>query len=245
MQYWGGKSRIAKYIAPIVNAERTVERPYFWDPFCGGLSVAVQLAVAGPGVVSDVNPALIALYQAVSDGWEPPEQLSEAEWNAARDLPDSNPLKAFAGFGCSVLGKWFGGYEQPRVRNYTKRGEVTRAMRVDRIRASRKSLLRDVPKLMNCHIVTTNFLEIEPRPWPGVIYSDPPYAGTTGYTAVAPFDHALFWRLCAEWEKVGVPVFVSEYTCPVAHVEIWSRAHSLSVSAGRRDCTERLFRVLP
>jgi len=63
MRYLGGKSRIAKHIAPIVNAARTPDRPKFWDPFCGGLSMAVALAKHGPGIVSDFNPALIAEWE--------------------------------------------------------------------------------------------------------------------------------------------------------------------------------------
>lgn len=132
MQYLGGKTRIAKAIAEIVNAERGDR--VFWEPFCGGLSVSVKLAAHGPGIVSDANPALIALYQAVRDGWDPPGHVSEEEYSAAKALPDSDPRKAFIGFGCSFGGKWFGGY----ARN--ARGD-------DYVGATQRSLARDLPKL--------------------------------------------------------------------------------------------------
>jgi len=241
VRYLGGKSRIAKHIAPIVNAARTAERPYFWDPFCGGLSMAVALAKHGPGVVSDKNPALIALYQAVRNGWEPPSALSEAEWRAARELPDSDPLKAFAGVCCSFSGMWFGSYTARGGRNPTTGAEKHAAD------SGQRALRRDIPKLAQCQIITADFLETEPRPWPIVIYADPPYAGTAGYAATGPFDHGRFWRRCAEWERLGVPVFVSEYACPVSHTEIWSRQHRRFIGGADKGAQriDRLFRVLP
>jgi DNA adenine methylase len=102
MQYLGGKSRIAKEIAQVVAPQG-----FWWEPFCGGLSVSVQLAKFGPGLVSDANPALISLYTSVARGWLPPEALSLEEWREARRLPDSDPRKAFAGFGCSFGGRYF------------------------------------------------------------------------------------------------------------------------------------------
>src|SRR5690606_2494941 len=95
VRYLGGKSRLAREIASIVNAARGPGVP-FWEPFCGGLSVSVQLAKAGPGIVSDASVALISLYQAVRDGWDPPESVSEAEYHQARTLPETDPLHAFA-----------------------------------------------------------------------------------------------------------------------------------------------------
>lgn len=206
--------------------------------------MACKLAAHGPGIVSDKNEALIVLYQAVRDGWYPPKTLSKVEWESSRSLPDTDPLKAFAGFGCSVLGKWFGGYEAPRTCSYQKKGEPQRTMQVDRCAACRDSLLRDIPKLSQCDFITADFLETEPFSWQGVIYADPPYAGTTGYAATGPFDHDRFWARCAEWERHGVPVLVSEYTCPVPHDVLWSKTYGLSISAGRRVHTDKLFRVL-
>lgn len=233
MQYVGGKTRIAKHIAPIVNAARGADRPYFWEPFCGGLSMSVQLAAHGPpGVVSDANAALIALYQAVRSGWDPPETLSEAEYRAAKGLPDSDPRKAFAGIGCSFGAKWFGGYARGDGRNYAA--------------TSRRVVLRDVPKLDGCDLMHLDFFAVTPEPVPLAIYADPPYAGTTGYAATGAFDHGRFWARCAEWERHGVPVFVSEYACPVPHTVLWERTYARSLrKAGERNHTDRLFRVIP
>lgn len=245
MRYLGGKSRIAKEIAAVV-----APRGYWWEPFCGGLSVSVQLAKYGPGLVSDACLPLISLYQAVREGWDPPATLSKGEWQAAKLLPDTDPLKAFAGFGCSFGAKWFGGYTpsgSPRVMNTAKGPQ---AIVNDNPRATRAALLRDVPTLANCLILNRDFFAVDP--WaspaqPECIYADPPYEGTTSYSAVDVFDSRRFWLYCQAWSARGVRVFVSEYACSVACDVVWEKRHR--VQTGHRDSekyrTERLFLVKP
>lgn len=230
MRYLGGKTRIAKAIAEIVNAERGDR--VFWEPFCGGLSVSVRLAAHGPGIVSDAHPSLIALYQAVRDGWAPPKHVAEEEYQAARSLPDHDPLKGFIGFGCSFGGKWFGGMARGGGRNYAAE--------------SARAIVRDVRSLGGCAIRCKSFFDWTPRARPFVIYCDPPYAGTTGYGATGEFDHARFWAQAQAWERCGVPVFVSEYSCPVPHRVVWSKEKTVHVAGGSEDRNknlERLFRV--
>lgn len=246
MQYLGGKSRIAKEIAAIV-----APKGYWWEPFCGGLSVSVQLAKYGPGLVSDANPALIALYQAVRDGWVPPTSVSEEEYRAAKLLPDSDPRKAFAGFACSFGAKWFAGYAaEVGVRAYRKAGEPVKTMVVNKPAAGAKAIARDSAAIAACDIKHASFFDITPGEdfRPECIYADPPYAGVTGYAGVGRFDHPVFWDRCRLWADHGVRVFVSEYASPEGCAEVWSKSHRdcmRNASGGKTLKTERLFRVLP
>lgn len=82
MQYLGGKSKIAKWLCAAIAPVRRGRE--FWEPFCGGLSVSVALSESGPGLVSDANHALIALYRAVAAGWDPPSTVSEDDYKRAR-----------------------------------------------------------------------------------------------------------------------------------------------------------------
>ena len=231
MKYLGGKFRLSKQIASIVNAERGGRR--FWEPFCGGLNVSPHLAAHGHGLISDACRPLVALYKAVQRGWDPPSVVSESEYAAARALPDDDPMKAFVGFGCSFGGKWFAGYARSGdgKRNYADE--------------ARRSLLRDVPRIANCRIVCLDFLAIQPRRDADlVIYCDPPYANTTAYAGAPAFDSAAFWDLVRGWERYGVPVFVSEYECPIPSRVVWERRHKSSVARTTvLETTERLFRV--
>lgn len=239
MRYLGGKSRLAKEIAAIV-----APKGVWWEPFCGGLSVSVQLAKYGPGVVSDANPALIALYQAVREGWEPPPTVSKEQWEAAKTLPNTDPFKAFAAFGSSFGGMWFSGYAAPK-RHFTR--THPNGMNQDYAGATRKALLKDIPALGGSSIACLSFFDLDPQTFavPEAIYCDPPYAGTTGYDAVGAFDHGRFWAYCQEWAARGVRVFVSEYTCPVAGDVLWEKSHGLRVGGGEKaqSRTERLFLV--
>jgi DNA adenine methylase len=222
MRYLGGKSKHAKEIAKIINP-----RGVWWDPFCGGFAVSEALMRYGPGVASDAHPALISMYQAIQGGWNPPRSMSAEEYARARTLPDSDPLKAFAGFGCSFGGLWF----QSQARDSTGKRNYARE--------SADGLIRDV-RGAPVQFLHLNFLDIEPIP--GVtLYLDPPYAGTTGYTTGA-FDHDRFWSLAQRWALLG-PVFVSEYACPVPHRLVWSKSTTSALQGGAKANArlEKLF----
>src|SRR5688572_3668904 len=214
MRYPGGKTRA---IAGIVSAIKAsgAEGP-FWEPFCGGLGASPGLvAEFGPGLHSDVNAALIALYRAVGDGWQPPERVSEAEYVAARSLPDTNPMKAFCAVAGSFGGKWFGGYARGEGRNFFAEG--------------RRALLRDVPQLSRPFVAS--FLAAPIVDGLGFLYCDPPYAGTLPYRGAPPFDSAAFWARAEQWSAV-CPVFVSEYAAPAGWRCIWAREQKTTIAIG-------------
>lgn len=232
MRYLGGKSKLGKRIAASI-AERRGDLLY-WEPFCGSLAVSVH--VPGPGVLSDLCAPLMSLYRAVADGWDPPSDVSEETWSAAKTMPDSDPLKAFCGFGASFGAKWFGGY-----------GAYAKSAGRNFVAEARRALLRDVPRVLTSgHIFGEgSFFDVVPRGG-FFLYLDPPYAGSTPYGAVPPFDSAAFYRRAQEWRAAGSCVLISEYTCPVG-VELWSASQAVTVSkstAARRDTRiERLFEV--
>jgi DNA adenine methylase len=236
MRYLGGKTRIAKQIAEQINRVRKPGQ-WVWEPFCGGLSVTVALSKAGPVWATDANPALISLYQAVRNGWQPPTEVSKEEWQAAKALPDSNPLKAFAGFGCSFGGMWFGSYaaNQPIIRaNGESAGYLTPA------KSTAKLVLKNAPQA--AAFAHVNFLSVEPRETQALLYCDPPYAGTAPYKGVAPFDSAKFCLRVAEWSRF-TDVFVSEYQFPLG-VCVWERTMKKNCARfANPTATERLYYV--
>ena len=232
MNYLGGKSRIAAQLVAAMSP--WLRGRAFWDPFCGGLSMSRALAAHGPGLVSDVNQALITLYTEVRNGWQPPTSVSRETYRAARYLPDTDPLKAFCGFGVSFGGKWFGGYaSNARGDDYTAR--------------ARTAVISDVAALAGCTFACIDFLEVTPRPVERVIYLDPPYAGTTAYSApaVGQFDHTRFYARVREWASY-TDVFVSEYSMPFGDVVIELGA-AVSVAGGQEPNTrvERLYHYGP
>lgn len=230
MKYLGGKVRVAKHIVAHLN-EATAGGASYWEPFVGGGSIVAKV-VADRRVASDACLPLINMYRALKEGWVPPEVLDEAEYVEIKKTQDPNdPLTAFAGFACSYAGKWFGGYARDGKgkRNYAGEGK----------RALLKWLeeIRDV-EFYYCHYQHANI----PSGW--VIYCDPPYAGTTSYSAVHAFDHERFWRWVRILLEFENQVFVSEYTAPewAVCVDQFERNLEMSRRGGERR-TERLFRI--
>ncbi len=207
MRYMGGKSRIAKQLAAEINK---IRRPgqLVWDAFCGGLSMSVALSEKGPVSSTDANVALIALYSAVKAGWQPPTEVGPDEYARAKTLPDTDPMKAFCGFGCSFGGKWFGGY----AKGFN--GPLTYPQ------LAARNVVRSVSKLQTFRVEC--FLSAQPEACDKVLYLDPPYAGTTQYSGAPPFDHSRFIDRVRDWGKL-VPTFVSEYDFPIGEL-IWQRA---------------------
>lgn len=225
MRYLGGKYRLAKYLAEAVNRYRQPGQ-LVWDAFCGGLSMSVALSKKGPVWSTDACVPLISLYQAVQNGWDPPTDVSLEEYNAAKALPDSDPMKAFCGFGCSFGGKWFGGLARVHAsRPNTPPSKSTRAF------------LKALPSLS---VGLVDFLAVEPRPTAALLYLDPPYAGVTQYAAAPPFDHSKFVERVRGWAR-HAHVFVSEYAFPIGEC-VWERSAPLQ-ACFRPGAVERLYHL--
>lgn len=204
MRYFGGKFRIAKQVSDIIN-----NTPYakYWEPFCGACWVS-QHVRKEIRLISDVNPYLISLWKALQKGWNPPEYVSEDEYVGIKNNRDSYPMElvGFVGFGLSFGGKWFGGYcRDGNGRNYAKN--------------ACNSLLNKMKNLRDAHFRLIDF-NTSNYDFEGVIiYCDPPYQDTTGYSAVEEFNHDIFWEKCRVYAQKNT-VLVSEYRCPSDFVEI-------------------------
>lgn len=68
MRYFGGKFKISKDLANVLNPI-TKGKP-FVDLFCGACNVVEKITTASSRMANDNNPYLIALLKAIQDGWE-------------------------------------------------------------------------------------------------------------------------------------------------------------------------------
>lgn len=84
-----------------------------------------------------------------------------------------------------------------------------------------------------------DFSEVE-VPSDSVIYCDPPYRGTEGYSKAKRFDNDRFyaWAL-----RQTVPVFVSEYAIPEDFVEVaaWQKCCNMKPTSNSLRTTEKIF----
>jgi DNA adenine methylase len=228
MRYVGGKSRLAKSI--VSHFQFTTTTQNYVEPFVGSGAVVEQIQ-GRPRIANDAHPYLIALHLAVSDGWQPPTDISEDEYRAMQQNPDEWPaeLVGFVGFACSFGAKWFGGYARGAGRNYAAE--------------SHNNLVKQAPRLRDVDWQCGDYREMDIPP-NSLIYCDPPYKGTQGY-AEGAFDSTAFWDWCLEQAGNGHTVYVSEYAAPSGTRSVWSkeRAASLDKDTGGKRSVEHLFRV--
>lgn len=233
MRYMGGKSKIAK---PIVSVMKPYinERKLFYEPFCGSAKITEQVIRECNSDVKifafDYNKYLIALFNALNDGWLPPKELPEEKYKELKSNPDLDmPLAAFAGFGCSWGGKWFGGYAK------CSRGEDF-ALETHNSLLKQKDIFKDRVTWDCC-----DYKEIDVKN--AVIYCDPPYANTTKYKINASFDNKEFWDVIRKWSKDNL-VFISEYEAPDDFICIWSnevKTELRNSNNSRETRIEKLF----
>lgn len=193
--------------------------------------MSVALSKKGPVLASDFNLSLISLYSSIRNGWDPPTETTVEQYHLAKTLPDTDPLKAFHGFGCSFGGKWFGGY----AKGFN--GPLTYPQLA--ARNSKRSVAA-----VNGEISHVDFLSVTPGPTYRLIYCDPPYAGTTSYAALGSFDYNKFLDRVKDWSNY-TDVFVSEYEFPLGQV-IWShkaKTTLAALTATNKLREERLYHI--
>lgn len=198
MKYVGSKNRVSKYIAPIIQSlidDNNVE--LYYEPFCGGLNMMDKIQCKNR-VGNDIHKELIALLKKLQSGWIPPESISEDEYNKVRRNRDKYPdyYVGLVGF-CSTFGaKYFGGY----ARGF-KEDKITRR---DMPNESIRNLMKQIPLIQNVKLICKDYLEIDMENLHNaLIYCDPPYRNTTGYSS-SKIDYEKFYEWCREVAKTNI-----------------------------------------
>lgn len=207
MKYMGSKSRIARYIIPIMEAHRTLNQ-WWVEPFVGGANSIIH--ASGLRLGADINRYLISLLiEMTKPNFQAP-LISESEYLLIKAHPEQFPdwLVGYAGFQLSFGAKWMDSYRKDRagIRNYAI--EAKRNVEVQ---------ARLMKRIVFLHY---NYNDL-PIPHNSLVYCDPPYQGTTKYAT--DFDHHQFWNWCRQLKSEGHTVFVSEYNAPDDFTCVWER----------------------
>lgn len=213
MRCMGGKSRIGNQIAEILNNFSTNKSMLFksevffsdfLSPFCGGLNIEPKLHF-DKITISDNNPYLIALYKAIKNNIQLPENLTEDEWKHIKDNPDEIPyLTGLAGL-CCYRGSWMRCFARGKRKDRYFGKEY-----VQEVFTSLKNLGVFLRK-NNVFIENKSYEDFKPTN--SLIYCDPPYFGVDQRYFTNKFDSDKFWCIIREWSKYNL-VFVSEFTYP-------------------------------
>lgn len=202
MRYVGGKTRVSKWVAEQIAAAKG-ERTHYLEPFVGSGAVFERVATTFvTSAAGDAHTDLMMMWQALVDGWDPPEHVSRDEY-AALKLAEPSALRGIVGFGASFSGKWFGGYVDSVYDKHHDR------MTKPYLQAARRSVLKTAVSMKSSDLRCCGYADWEPDA-NTVVYCDPPYAGTLGYSGTSKFDSAAFFATAAKWADNGALVIISE-----------------------------------
>lgn len=224
MRYMGGKMRIGKQLATVIQKYNPTR---YHEPFCGMFSVGKHVSCQEK-TAGDIHPDLILMLKTIQDGWDPPTNITEEQYDQLRSEKPS-ALRGFVGFGCSFYGKFFGGFARdPSMNDF---GWI-----------ARNNVLKLAPLIKGVRFRHQSYLDYDGNA--DLLYCDPPYKGATDYSS-GPFDHAQFW----EWVRSRPEtVLVSEYQAPPDFEIVWQKPVTTTMKDKTgKGCArvERLFQHRP
>ena len=239
----GSKSRIAKYIVPII--QKCIDDnnlKHYLEPFVGGANIIDKISCENR-YGSDTNEYLIALLRYVSKGGKLLDEVPRDFYNDVRNAynEDYDDLEkwivANVGFLASYNGRWFdGGYAQP-VYEKTKNGTRYR----DYYQEKKRNLEAQAPLLAGIEFSCIDYRQL-PRPKGAMIYCDPPYENTKQFKNSIHFNFDEFWQTMREWSKDNF-VLVSELSAPDDFVCVWQKdvQRSMKSTDSTMRAVEKLF----
>lgn len=247
IKYMGSKSRIAKYIVPIIQRyiDESGTNTYI-EPFVGGANVIDKIRCPTK-IGSDNNPYLIALLQHVQNGEPLYNEVPRELYNKARDdyKRGISELEGWQigniGFLASFNGRFFdGGYARSGYEK-VKEGRGYRLRYRDYYRESKDNLLKQAPNLKGIQFSMRDYRYGFGNLRNAVIYCDPPYENVKQYHNSKDFDYDYFWNWCREHSQHNA-VIISEQNAPNDFDCIWERQVNRSLKPDdKRKATEKLF----
>lgn len=196
MMCQGSKSRLAKYIVPIINSY--TENKIFIDACCGGCNIIANpkhKIEAKEKIAYDNNKYLIALLNKFKIDKPDFIDVSEQEYNNVKNNKNNYAdwYVGYVGFLSSFGAGFFNGYARDNTRNRT----------LGAYRGICKQNFTDIT------IKQQNLFDLSVKN--AVIYIDPPYRNTKKYKV--EFDYQRFWDKAKELSRNNI-VLVSEQTIP-------------------------------
>lgn len=196
MIYQGSKSRLAKYIVPIINSY--TKNKVFIDACCGGCNIIANPKYkieAKEKIAYDNNRYLISLLNKFKNDKPDFINVSEQEYNNVKNNKDSYDdwYVGYIGFLSSFGAGFFNGYARDNTRNRT-------------LGAYRGICKQDFTDIT---IKQQDLFDLSAKN--AVIYIDPPYKNTKKYKV--EFGYQRFWDKSKELAENNI-VLVSEQIIP-------------------------------
>lgn len=242
----GSKSRVAKYIVPIIQKyidDNEVTK--YVEPFVGGANIIDKIHCQ-ERYGFDKNKFLIALLKRAQQHQPLYDEVNKGLYDKARSAFNNGDTSEFEdwqigniGFLASYNGRYFdGGYAKPGYEK-TKNGLRYRNYYLE----SKANLENQAAYLDGICFKDCDYNSAIELPYDSgmVIYCDPPYENTKRYANALQFDHQEFWDNMRLWSKYNI-VLISEQNAPGDFECVWQQNVSRSIKAtDKSKSTEKLF----
>lgn len=237
----GSKSRIAKFIAPILQShidEHNLNN--YLEPFVGGANIIDKIRCE-KRYGSDNNKYLIALYKNIHKLSELPSFVTKEHYSLVRDCYNLNSSNfdewyvGAIGFLASYNGRFFDGGYAGVVK--TKANTVR-----DYYNEAKRNLESQMEHLKDIQWKCVDYREIKPVQ-NFMIYCDIPYKDTKQYNTSKNFNHDEFWNWARIMSKDNI-VIISECQAPDDFENIWEQEVLRTVDNSKRvSSVEKLFKL--
>jgi DNA adenine methylase len=234
MKYLGGKHRLGKEISSILRFLCPDSYKNYLEPFCGALGVFRHMTDDYKCLGSDLQPDIIKLWNDIKNKkFTPPKSVDDKFYNIVKNHKSPSALRGFVGFLCSWNGMFFAGLAKYKGTTRDACKEATND--INKI----KPLIQKKNVKFKCISYNSH------NPKNTLIYCDPPYKGTIGYTGnKGGFNHDEFWNVMRKW-SVNNLVIISEESAPKDFKCIWKKSYSrgrgFKSNKGGKNVVEKLF----
>lgn len=242
MKYMGSKSKVVKYIIPIIEKYiKDNDIKTYVEPFVGGANVIDKIHCE-KRIGADINEYLIALYQNKEKVSSLP-YVDKELYSKVRNAYNRKDYSVYdkwyigaIGFLASYNGRFFdGGYSGLRtIANGTQRDYYIEA---------KKNFLEQIKLLNGVEFISGTYNLTCGQINNALIYCDPPYRNTKQYRVSKNFNSETFWAWCREMSRNNI-VLVSEQTAPSDIECIWEQEISRTIKFNSsKSVTEKLYLV--
>ena len=235
--YHGGKQKQGFKIATaIADKTQGISMVGYCEPFCGMCGVYRHIPqLLGDNIcylAGDINESVIKMWSATQDGWKPPIECNEQEFNNISSNKTSSEIRGFIGHACTFGGQYFGSYKSSR--------ENTKHLQTQSERV--QTIANELKNVFFSNGEYTQFSHLKRY----IIYCDPPYNSTENryydeYGNKHNFDYSKFLEWCNMMSENNL-VIISEYNQPDNFELFWSSKIVPNTLRGRSTTgQEKLF----
>lgn len=237
MKYMGSKSRIKKYIVPILQNyidSNNIEN--YIEPFVGGANV-IDSIICKNKIGNDISNPLIELFKSLVNGQVLPLEVPRKLYNDVRKNKNTNKYpewyKGAIGYLSSYNGRYFdGGYAGEVI---TKTGIVR-----NYYKEAKRNIEKQIINLKDIKFISNDYKKISISN-NSLIYCDPPYENTKQYGINKNFNYEEFWKWVRVQSKNNI-VIISEQNAPNDFKCIWEQEIIRTQNNRNRiKATEKLF----